>query len=256
MSFYPLFSLFCSPFPLLFLAATSFLCKEGCQSTVLPKDPAFARLQMMSETLQTKSETLHMMCNGDYILFFLSASVCCLTLFASWFVNAESAQQMSWLLQDRKRSQRTSTYCPVLQSLSTLKKSPDFFFFCALTPRLHILCMVVMGCCRSFMGSRISLVDDVEEGIIERQAKERQFRSRNQSVMSGLAYCISSSSMILLNKLLLSGYGLTGGISLMFYQVWSPPPGLACWPRSWRCTCFWVVLVLESWNWKQEVVDV
>lgn len=71
---------------------------------------------------------------------------------------------------------------------------------------------------RSFMGSRISLVDDVEEGIIERQAKERQFRSRNQSVMSGLAYCISSSSMILLNKLLLSGYGLTGGISLMFYQ--------------------------------------
>jgi GDP-mannose transporter len=72
---------------------------------------------------------------------------------------------------------------------------------------------------RSFMGSRISLVDDVEEGIIERQAKERQFRSRNQSVMSGLAYCISSSSMILLNKLLLSGYGLTGGISLMFYQV-------------------------------------
>jgi GDP-mannose transporter len=37
--------------------------------------------------------------------------------------------------------------------------------------------------------------------------------------MSGLAYCISSSSMILLNKLLLSGYGLTGGISLMFYQV-------------------------------------
>jgi hypothetical protein len=62
--------------------------------------------------------------------------------------------------------------------------------------------------------------------------------------------------MILLNKLLLSGYGLTGGISLMFYQVWSPPPGLACWPRSWRCTCFWVVLVLESWNWKQEVVDV
>jgi hypothetical protein len=62
--------------------------------------------------------------------------------------------------------------------------------------------------------------------------------------------------MILLNKLLLSGYGLTGGISLMFYQVWSPPPGLAFWPRSWRCTCFWVVLVLESWNWKQEVVDV
>lgn len=37
--------------------------------------------------------------------------------------------------------------------------------------------------------------------------------------MSGLAYCISSCSMILLNKIVLSSYGFDAGISLMFYQV-------------------------------------
>jgi hypothetical protein len=123
MSFYPLFSLICSLFPLLFLAATLFLCKEGCQSTVLPKDPAFARLQMMSETSQAKSETLQIMCNGFYILLFLSASVCCLTLFASWFVNAESAQQMSWLLQDCKEEVREHLHIIQSFSLFLLRKS-------------------------------------------------------------------------------------------------------------------------------------
>ncbi|KAJ7282132.1 hypothetical protein O6H91_Y359900 [Diphasiastrum complanatum] len=39
-----------------------------------------------------------------------------------------------------------------------------------------------------------------------------------QAIISGIAYCISSCSMILLNKLLLSGYNLNAGISLMFYQ--------------------------------------
>lgn len=38
-------------------------------------------------------------------------------------------------------------------------------------------------------------------------------------LLSGTAYCISSCSMILLNKVVLSGYNFNAGISLMFYQV-------------------------------------
>ncbi|CAA6655129.1 unnamed protein product [Spirodela intermedia] len=37
-------------------------------------------------------------------------------------------------------------------------------------------------------------------------------------LLSGLAYCISSCSMILLNKVILSSYGFNAGISLMMYQ--------------------------------------
>ncbi|KAL2608335.1 hypothetical protein R1flu_026908 [Riccia fluitans] len=43
-------------------------------------------------------------------------------------------------------------------------------------------------------------------------------KSRNQSLIAGISYCLSSCSMILLNKVLLSGYNLNAGISLMFYQ--------------------------------------
>lgn len=58
-------------------------------------------------------------------------------------------------------------------------------------------------------------LDDVEVG---HEKPEKPARSRNQSFVSGLAYCISSCGMILLNKTVLSGYGLKGGIALMFYQ--------------------------------------
>lgn len=37
-------------------------------------------------------------------------------------------------------------------------------------------------------------------------------------LISGAAYCISSCSMIMLNKIVLSGYNFNAGISLMFYQ--------------------------------------
>ncbi|XP_065878695.1 GDP-mannose transporter GONST2-like isoform X2 [Euphorbia lathyris] len=37
-------------------------------------------------------------------------------------------------------------------------------------------------------------------------------------LLSGIAYCISSCSMILLNKVVLSTYNFNAGISLMFYQ--------------------------------------
>jgi GDP-mannose transporter len=41
----------------------------------------------------------------------------------------------------------------------------------------------------------------------------------NQAFLSGLAYCLSSCSMILVNKFVLSGYDFSAGISLMLYQV-------------------------------------
>ncbi|PON37177.1 GDP-mannose transporter GONST [Parasponia andersonii] len=41
---------------------------------------------------------------------------------------------------------------------------------------------------------------------------------QNQALLSGLAYCISSCSMILINKFVLSGYDFNAGISLMLYQ--------------------------------------
>ena len=41
----------------------------------------------------------------------------------------------------------------------------------------------------------------------------------SQSLASGVAYCISSCSMILLNKLVLSGFRWEAQITLMLYQV-------------------------------------
>ncbi|XWS71590.1 hypothetical protein CRYUN_Cryun03dG0151100 [Craigia yunnanensis] len=44
------------------------------------------------------------------------------------------------------------------------------------------------------------------------------FGRRSGPLLSGIAYCISSCSMILLNKVVLSSYNFNAGISLMFYQ--------------------------------------
>ena len=49
--------------------------------------------------------------------------------------------------------------------------------------------------------------------------KEHGTGKRTGPLLSGTAYCISSCSMILLNKIVLSGYNFDAGISLMFYQV-------------------------------------
>ncbi|KAB1228049.1 GDP-mannose transporter GONST2 [Morella rubra] len=51
-------------------------------------------------------------------------------------------------------------------------------------------------------------------------ANEKQHGSGRKSgpLLSGTAYCISSCSMILLNKVVLSGYDFNAGVSLMFYQ--------------------------------------
>ncbi|KAL6519021.1 GDP-mannose transporter gonst1 [Orobanche hederae] len=64
---------------------------------------------------------------------------------------------------------------------------------------------------------------DVETGRSEKE-RERTMRSRrvltayNQALLSGLAYCFSSCSMILVNKYVLSSYDFNAGISLMLYQ--------------------------------------
>lgn len=65
---------------------------------------------------------------------------------------------------------------------------------------------------------------DVEGGKLEKE-REKTTRSnktvkiRNQALLSGFAYCLSSCSMILVNKYVLSSYDFNAGISLMLYQV-------------------------------------
>ena len=64
----------------------------------------------------------------------------------------------------------------------------------------------------------------LEDGKLEKD-KDRPTRSKgvvriqNQALLSGLAYCISSCCVILVNKYVLSSYDFNAGISLMLYQV-------------------------------------
>ncbi|KAK4492333.1 hypothetical protein RD792_003136, partial [Penstemon davidsonii] len=79
---------------------------------------------------------------------------------------------------------------------------------------------------RSSFGMKIPSINDeidVENGRLEKN-KEKTVRSKrgltiqNQALLSGLAYCFSSCSMILVNKYVLSSYNFNAGISLMLYQ--------------------------------------
>ena len=66
--------------------------------------------------------------------------------------------------------------------------------------------------------------NDLEDG---KASKERESsiqslglpKIQNRAFLSGLAYCISSCSMILVNKFVLSGYGFNAPVFLMLYQV-------------------------------------
>jgi len=76
--------------------------------------------------------------------------------------------------------------------------------------------------CRSFSGSKYAGHDDIdlEEGKLEKdREKTKPIKIQNQALLSGFAYCVSSCSMILVNKYVLSGYDFNAGISLMLYQV-------------------------------------
>ncbi|XP_031263309.1 GDP-mannose transporter GONST1 isoform X2 [Pistacia vera] len=64
---------------------------------------------------------------------------------------------------------------------------------------------------------------DLEGGKLEKERDKtirnnRAVKIQNQALLSGLAYCVSSCSMILVNKFVLSGYKFNAGISLMLYQ--------------------------------------
>ncbi|XP_017697505.1 GDP-mannose transporter GONST1-like isoform X1 [Phoenix dactylifera] len=57
--------------------------------------------------------------------------------------------------------------------------------------------------------------DDVFD---ENGKRHNGIESKSGPLLSGMAYCISSCCMILLNKVVLSGYNFHAGISLMLYQ--------------------------------------
>ncbi|KAK3038574.1 hypothetical protein RJ639_028025 [Escallonia herrerae] len=63
---------------------------------------------------------------------------------------------------------------------------------------------------------------DVEGGFLgkgrEKARSTMLVKIHNQALLSGVAYCISSCSMILVNKYVLSSYDFNAGISLMLYQ--------------------------------------
>ncbi|KAK9096317.1 hypothetical protein Sjap_021814 [Stephania japonica] len=75
----------------------------------------------------------------------------------------------------------------------------------------------------SMMKSVFNDESDLEEGKLEKDTDKlirggKLVKIHNQAVLSGLAYCISSCSMILVNKFVLSSYDFDAGISLMVYQ--------------------------------------
>ncbi|MQL83739.1 hypothetical protein Taro_016234 [Colocasia esculenta] len=80
----------------------------------------------------------------------------------------------------------------------------------------------VMGSSRPFAGSKSLHNDDtdLEDGKEEkdRDKSHKAVKAHNQALLSGLAYCLSSCSMILVNKFVLSSYNFNAGISLMVYQ--------------------------------------
>ncbi|XP_039138513.1 GDP-mannose transporter GONST1 [Dioscorea cayenensis subsp. rotundata] len=78
---------------------------------------------------------------------------------------------------------------------------------------------------RSISGSKSLSNDDIDledgKAAKDRDKNSRNYKSlkiQNQAILSGLAYCLSSCSMILVNKFVLSSYGFNAGISLMLYQ--------------------------------------
>ncbi|GAB4847766.1 GDP-mannose transporter gonst1 [Ancistrocladus abbreviatus] len=64
---------------------------------------------------------------------------------------------------------------------------------------------------------------DLEGGKLDKERERVAWSNKavkvpNQALVSGLAYCFASCSMILVNKVVLSSYNFNAGISLMLYQ--------------------------------------
>jgi GDP-mannose transporter len=74
---------------------------------------------------------------------------------------------------------------------------------------------------RSFSADEIDLEDLKTSKDKDRPSGSLRLPNiQNHSLLSGLAYCLASCSMILVNKFVLSGYGFNAGIFLMLYQVY------------------------------------
>ncbi|KAM1855886.1 hypothetical protein EV1_006151 [Malus domestica] len=71
---------------------------------------------------------------------------------------------------------------------------------------------------RLFRGSQGGHGETVSIPISGDEKREHRSARKSGPLLSGTAYCISSCSMILLNKVVLSGYNFNAGVSLMFYQ--------------------------------------
>lgn len=72
---------------------------------------------------------------------------------------------------------------------------------------------------RFFRGSRIAKSGSFSGLFDGDETREHGLGRKISPLLAGTAYCISSCSMILLNKVVLSSYNFNAGISLMFYQV-------------------------------------
>lgn len=94
--------------------------------------------------------------------------------------------------------------------------------------------------------------NDLETGKTEKERllqNSRMVKIPNRALLSGLAYCLSSCSMILINKLVLSSYNFNAGISLMMYQnfisvivvsVLSISGLISTEPLTWRLIKIWL----------------
>ncbi|XP_050369931.1 GDP-mannose transporter GONST2-like [Argentina anserina] len=72
---------------------------------------------------------------------------------------------------------------------------------------------------RLFRGNRAGHGDTVSVNSSDGNEKHGHGSAKkSEPLLSGTAYCLSSCSMILLNKIVLSGYNFNAGVSLMFYQ--------------------------------------
>ncbi|XP_012067891.1 GDP-mannose transporter GONST2 isoform X2 [Jatropha curcas] len=71
---------------------------------------------------------------------------------------------------------------------------------------------------RLFRGNQVVYGDSVGAPFDADEKREHGSGRKYGPLLSGTAYCISSCSMILLNKVVLSTYNFNAGISLMLYQ--------------------------------------
>ncbi|KAE8039239.1 hypothetical protein FH972_011667 [Carpinus fangiana] len=67
-------------------------------------------------------------------------------------------------------------------------------------------------------GKRAAVDNKVILPVVDDEKREHGSGKKAGPLLSGTAYCISSCSMILLNKVVLSSYNFNAGVSLMFYQ--------------------------------------